>query len=91
MKFKYLLENDLITISEIPLHIQELGDVFAKVSDMLENQNIYIVDHNGWKAYVIKDGRAQEYNPLIRINDMKKLLSRISKEFEKPLIKYIVD
>lgn len=90
MKFKYLFENDLITIQEVPLHIQELGDVFAQVSEILGNKTVYIVDHNGWKAFTLVNNIVKEYNPLIHIEDPKELLITVSKDFQKPLVKYIV-
>lgn len=123
MKFKYLFENDLITLSEIPLHIQELGEVFAQVSETLseypetgklgkisglseyprfsgEPDNfgtpgelgnvVYIVNHSGWKAFTVISGKPKEYNPLLHSDDPKELLIRVSQDFEKPCVKYIV-
>ena len=40
-----------MTISEVPLHIQELGDVFALVQDVLKKEPLYVVNHNGWKVF----------------------------------------
>lgn len=120
MKFKYLFENDLITLSEIPLHIQDLGEVFAQVSETLseyprfsglseyprfsgEPDNfgtlgklgtlgnvVYIVNHSGWKAFTVISGKPKEYNPLLHSDDPKELLIRVSQDFEKPCVKYIV-
>ena len=129
MKFKYLFENDLITLSEIPLHIQDLGEVFAQVSETLseypetgelgkvseypklsglseypkasgspENFGtlgelgnvVYIVNHSGWKAFTVISGKPKEYNPLLHSDDPKELLIRVSQDFEKPCVKYIV-
>lgn len=91
MKFKYLFENDLITLSEVPLHIQDLGEVFAQVSDMLEEKKVFIVNHNGWKPFIMTDNKPQEYNPLIQTDNPKDLLIAVSKDFKKPLVKYIVN
>lgn len=88
MKFKELFENDLMTISEVPLHIQELGDVFALVQDVLKKEPLYVVNHNGWKVFT-SDGK--EYNPLIPNNDPKEVLIAVSKDFQKPEVKYIVN
>lgn len=90
MKFKYLFENDLITLQEVPLHIQELGDVFAQVSDILGNKTVYIVNHDGWNAFTLVNNVVKEYNPLIHEDDPKELLITVSKDFQKPLVKYIV-
>lgn len=101
MKFKYLFENDLITLSEIPLHIQDLGEVFAQVSETLSEYPetgelgtlgnvVYIVNHSGWKAFTVISGKPKEYNPLLHSDDPKELLIRISQDFEKPCVKYIV-
>lgn len=129
MKFKYLFENDLITLSEIPLHIQDLGEVFAQVSETLseypetgelgkvseypklsgspENLGtlgkpenfgtpgelgnvVYIVNHSGWKAFTVISGKPKEYNPLLHSDDPKELLIRVSQDFERPCVKYIV-
>lgn len=101
MKFKYLFENDLITLSEIPLHIQDLGEVFAQVSETLSEypetrelgtlENVvYIVNHSGWKAFTVISGKPKEYNPLLHSDDPKELLIRVSQDFEKPCVKYIV-
>lgn len=89
MKFKYLFENDLITLSEVPLHIQDLGEVFACVSDA-DGADVYIVNHDGWRAYTILNGKAAEYNPLIRVPDPKKLLIQVSQDFMSPVVKYVV-
>lgn len=101
MKFKYLFENDLITLSEIPLHIQDLGEVFAQVSETLSEypetgelgtlgNAVYIVNHSGWKAFTVISGKPKEYNPLLHSDDPKELLIRVSQDFEKPCVKYIV-
>lgn len=104
MKFKYLFENDLITLSEIPLHIQDLGEVFAQVSETLSEYPetgelgtlgtlgnvVYIVNHSGWKAFTVISGKPKEYNPLLHSDDPKELLIRVSQDFEKPCVKYIV-
>lgn len=101
MKFKYLFENDLITLSEIPLHIQDLGEVFAQVSETLSEfpetgtpgtlgNVVYIVNHSGWKAFTVISGKPKEYNPLLHSDDPKELLIRVSQDFEKPCVKYIV-
>ena len=102
MKFKYLFENDLITLSEIPLHIQDLGEVFAQVSETLSEypetgklgtlgKVVYIVNHSGWKAFTVISGKPKEYNPLLHSDDPKELLITVSKDFEKPCVKYIVN
>lgn len=91
MKFKYLFENDLITLSEVPLHIQDLGEVFAQVSDTFGEEAVYIVNRNGWKAFAVVNGKPKEYNPLIQTDNPKELLIAVSKDFDKPLIKYIVE
>ena len=121
MKFKYLFENDLITLSEIPLHIRDLGEVFAQISETLseypetgklgkvieypkesgspENLSepgtlgkvVYIVNHSGWKAFTVISGKPKEYNPLLHSDDPKELLITVSKDFEKPCVKYIVN
>lgn len=104
MKFKYLFENDLITLSEIPLHIQDLGEVFAQVSETLSEfpetgelgtpgtlgNVVYIVNHSGWKAFTVISGKPKEYNPLLHSDDPKELLITVSQDFEKPCVKYIV-
>lgn len=91
MKFRQLFENDLITLSEIPLHIQELGDVFAVVRDALHpERSVYVVNNNGWKTYTVIDGTPKEYNPLINSDNPKKLLMTVARDFTKPEIKYIV-
>ena len=98
MKFKYLFENDLITLSEIPLHIQDLGEVFAQVSETLSEYPetgelgnvVYIVNHSGWKAFTVISGKPKEYNPLLHSDDPKELLIRVSQDFERPCVKYIV-
>lgn len=98
MKFKYLFENDLITLSEIPLHIQDLGEVFAQVSETLSEypetgklgKVVYIVNHSGWKAFTVISGKPKEYNPLLHSDDPKELLITVSQDFEKPCVKYVV-